>query len=152
MGKVYVGIDPGKTGAVAVIVEGEVMFTDYPHLNLYLLGETLYDFADVFVLIEAAQAMPGQGSVSGFHYGQGYGEYLGMLKAMQIPFETIHPTKWKKEFGLLMPKAKLADKKRASRDKAIELFPKEFERLSKAGNHGRAEALLLAEYARRHNL
>ncbi len=144
--KIYVGIDPGRTGAVAKILEDSIDFTDAEGVNLKFLGEYLKLFCDVFVCIERAQAMPGQGTVSMFHYGQNYGEYLGMLKAMGIPYQEVRPQTWKKEFGLIH-----ADKSR-SIQVACQLFPQCAHELKLKKHHGRAEALLLSEFARRKNM
>ena len=166
MSKVYVGIDPGKTGCVAKITECGVIFTDAEELDLHLLGQYLTMESalpnDVFVLIEKAQVMPkirrrrttagiieepsGQGAVGMFNYGIGYGKYLGMLESLQISHAEIHSISWKKEFSLIhQPKER-------SIQVAIQLFPQTADRLKRKKDHGRAEALLIAEYARRKNM
>ncbi len=144
--KIYVGIDPGKTGCVAKILEDGIDFTDAEGVNLKFLGEYLKLFCDVFVCIEKAQSMPKQGTVSMFHYGQNYGEYLGMLKAMGIPYQEVRPQVWKKEFGLIH-----TDKARSTQV-AIQLFPQCAHELKRKKDHHRAESLLIAEFARRKNM
>ena len=138
--KVYVGIDPGKTGAVAVLHGPEdIIFFD--------TGDSLsLDYVEVFVCIEKAQAWPDQGVVSMFNYGVEYGKMLGMLKTLNIPFAEIHPNLWKKEFSLFhQPKER-------SIAVAKQLFPSISDHLTRKKDHGRAEALLIAEYARRRNM
>ena len=78
-----------------------------------------------------------------FNYGVGYGIYKGILAALDIPFQEVSPIRWKREFSLDKDKAK-------SIQAAKQLFPKESTQLLKSKD-GRAEALLLAEYARRRN-
>lgn len=164
---IFYGIDPGKTGAVCRIADS-VKFFDAEKLDLYELAsqwlEPDMDTRDgAFVLLEKAQVMPrmrkkrlptgqeveeqaGQGAVGMFNYGIGYGEYRGMLKALRIPFAEIHPMTWKREFSLLhMPKER-------SIAIAVQLFPRAADHLKRKKDHGRAEALLLAEYARRKNM
>ncbi len=168
MSKKYVGIDPGKTGAIAKIMDDgteRVWFTDAEELDLALLGDVLKSFLEdpgVFVLLEKVQVMPrmrkmktpsgiveqpaGQGAVGMLNYGIGYGKYLGMLEALKIPYQEIHPMSWKKEFSLIhQPKER-------SIQVAIQLFPQTADRLKRKKDHGRAEALLLACYAKRHNM
>ncbi|MDO8605136.1 MAG: hypothetical protein Q7R40_01240, partial [Phaeospirillum sp.] len=53
------------------------------------------------------------------------------------------PGVWKRTLGLLK-----ADKA-ASRARAVELYPEVAGRLTRVKDHGRAEALLLAEWLRR---
>jgi hypothetical protein len=173
--KTYVGIDPGKTGAVAIISDhflvdrnrlSEVYFYDAEKgVNFNDLAKAIVGInfnEDCFVLLEKAQVMPrkrkrmvggqeieesaGQGSVGMLNYGIGYGEYRGMLKALLIPFAEIHPMTWKKEFGLVHQ-----DKDR-SIQVARQLFPSVDDMLTRKKDHGRAEALLIAEYARRRNM
>lgn len=175
--KVYVGVDPGKTGAIAFLyVDGPaVFFFDAENVSIAELGERLREHREIFVLMEKVQVMPGsvqrrfaagaaageegqkdvgQGRVSILNYGIGYGEYLGMLKALNIPFGEIYSQSWKREFGLfglgkLFP---LAVIKQRAIDVAKHLFPSAADRLTRKKDHGRAEALLIAEYARRRNM
>jgi len=165
--KTYVGIDPGKTGAVAFIQEfGGVVFIDAEKVELSELGAMIGK--DAFVLLEKVQAMPGSrerrlaagiaagkpgeevevgGGASGMmNYGIGYGEYRGMLKALRIPFAEIHPATWKAAFALFR------QPKERSIAVAKQLFPSVADSLTRKKDHGRAEALLIAEYARRKNM
>ena len=90
--------------------------------------------------------MPGQGVVSMFNFGQNFGFIQGVLKAYEIPFELVPPQKWKKEFSV-------TSDKNTSIEVAKRLFPgvnlKATEKCKK-DHDGMAEALLMAEYARRH--
>lgn len=186
--KTYVGIDPGKAGAVAIIfnLDNMPVFYDAEKLDLAELGKILVErhvvtMPGVFVLIEKVQVMPGsrqrrilaakfspaanfmmpvsqqtgepiaekevgQGRVGILNYGIGYGKYLGMLTALSIPFAEIHPMTWKSEFNLIRKG------KEDSILTAKHLYPSIAHLLSRKKDHGRAEALLLAEYARRKNM
>lgn len=80
-----------------------------------------------------------------FNFGQNFGFIQGVLSALGIPFELVRPQKWKKEFSITRDKnTSIAVCKR--------LFPGasllRTER-SKKEDDNLAEALLLAEYARR---
>jgi hypothetical protein len=90
------------------------------------------------VCIEEAQAMPGQGVRSMFTTGLGFGLWLGILAALQIPYTRVRPSDWKKALGLL------GKDKEASRLRAQQLFPGADVRLKQ--HYGRAETLLLAQY------
>jgi hypothetical protein len=150
----FVGIDPGLSGAVAVVdADGALVAVhDTPTLTLRIARGTRHDY-DVpgmcallqpyagqyaHVVIEASQAMPGQGVRSMFSTGYGYGLWLGLLAALQLPYTTVRPVVWKKTFSL-------GKDKEAARLRAQQLFPGADLRHKK--DHGRAEALLLAWYA-----
>ena len=89
--------------------------------------------------------MPGQGVASTFNFGANYGFIKGMLEAFEIPYQTIPPQRWKKEFGLSNDKAKSIEVCNRLFPN-VSLLPTEKSRVS---NDGMAEAVLMAEYARR---
>jgi len=88
-------------------------------------------------ILEESQAMPGQGTRSMFTVGVGFGLWLGVLAALQMPYTRIRPQVWKKALGL-------GKDKEAARLRAMQLYPGAD--LRRKQDHGRAEALLLAWY------
>jgi crossover junction endodeoxyribonuclease RuvC len=84
--------------------------------------------------------MPKQGSVSTFTGGVVLGSILAACQRIAIPLELVSAATWKRTMGLDADKAK-------SLDRARLLFPGAD--LARKRDHGRAEALLLAEYSRR---
>ena len=164
---IYIGIDPGLSGAVAVIFpSGDPKVYDTPTLQIESNGKTrnrynaarmsllLSDYKDsrsgpargpdVLAVLEAVHSLPKQGVASSFIFGEGLGIWKGILAAYGIPVEMVSPQRWKKEM--------LADQgkdKSASRYKAIALFPQVASQLNRVKDDGRAEALLMAEYGRR---
>ena len=151
---IYIGIDPGLTGAIAVLwAENQV--ADMPttvagkgvvkrEVNGVLLADMLRPFCgtpgSVRVVLERTSAMPGQGVVSMFSMGVSRGVILGVLGALGVPFIDVAPQTWKAHFRLLG-----ADKD-ASRTLALRRFPELAGYLARKGDHNRAEALLLAVY------
>lgn len=141
----YIGIDPGMSGAMAVIGT-----TDMPHVisfNEQKYAETLQSvqFLSCVCCLEKVGAMPGQGVTSMFNFGCNFGMIQGMLIALGIPYQLKTPQAWKKEFGL-----------NSDKSKSIEVCNKLFPNVSllptersRKPNDGMAEALLMAEYARR---
>jgi hypothetical protein len=125
---------------------------DTPTLTLRVARGTRHDYdvpgmcalvapyagAGLHVVIEASQAMPGQGTRSMFTTGYGYGLWLGILAALALPYTPVRPVVWKKAFS------SLGKDKEAARLRAQQLFPSADLRLRK--HHGRAESLLLAYY------
>jgi crossover junction endodeoxyribonuclease RuvC len=151
------GIDPGFTGAVAILTaDGTlVALVDTPSLTFRTsrgrrqeydvpgMVALLQPYAGngLHVLIEESQAMPGQGVRSMFTVGLGFGVWLGVLATLGIAFTRIRPADWKRHLGLL------GKDKEASRLRAQQLFPRADLRLKK--HHHRGEALLLAWYGQR---
>lgn len=148
----FIGIDPGATGAVATISPTGITFVDCPIIkvkgrtkpNPTLMAMELKKLAtpNSIVIIENVHAMPNQGVVSMFSFGMGYGVWLGIIAALNIPVEFVTPQLWKKYYSL-------GSDKEASRVAALQLFPNQSENLKLKKHHGRAEALLLAEFLRR---
>ncbi len=151
----FIGIDPGKSGGIAFNPADqdptEVNATKMPATE----RDTWYEINggsygkysdDTFALIEKVGPMPGQGVTSMFSFGRNYGMLRAFLIAAGIPFETVSPQKWQREFGLIVPKSKgLTDtqKKNLHKAKAQELFP------HLKITHAIADALLIAKYAQR---
>ena len=88
-----------------------------------------YTAPSAHVLIEASQAMPGQGVSSTWTTGYGYGAWVGLLAALQIAYTTVRPAIWKRALGLRKDKE-------AARLRAMQLFPAADLRRKK--DHGRA--------------
>ena len=90
--------------------------------------------------------MPKQGVVSTGSFMENFGFIKGLLTAYKIPFQLAEPTKWKKDFGVTADKnTSIAVCKRLFPD--VSLLPTD---KSRKDSDGMAEALLMAEYARRH--
>ena len=144
MKNTFIGIDPGKSGGIAVIEDGQARTVPYSDKEL---GRVMawYCTHGVICCLEKVGAMPGQGVTSMFNFGVSYGYIKGVLESYGIPYQEIPPQRWKKEFGLNSDKA-------ASVDVCRKLFP-EVNLLAtprcKKPHDGMAEALLMAEYARR---
>jgi crossover junction endodeoxyribonuclease RuvC len=141
----YIGIDPGKKGGIAVIYEGgEAMAWPLTEEMLLAVCKKQMIFKPRCCL-EKVGARPGQGVTSMFHFGEGYGYIRGVLESFGIPYQEIPPQRWKKEFGL-------TSDKQSSIEVCRRLFPETGLRTSersKTDSDGMAEALLMAEYARR---
>lgn len=146
MSKVYIGIDPGASGAVAFIYPDQsINIRDFDDGDALMLIRSIAPTC-CMVILEKVSAMPKQGVSSTFKFGQNFGQWIGRLEALHIPFDFVTPQKWKKVMFDSMPKG---DVKAMSLDRARRLFPHMAEQLKRKKDHSRAEALLLAEFARR---
>jgi len=152
-----IGIDPGISGAICFFENGQVIdVIDMPTMaegkknkkqinSRQIFNEiskriNKYNFIDINVVVEQVSAMPGQGVTSMFNFGQSFGAIKGLCAAMQLPIFFVRPAKWKKYFGLIN------SQKDASRTKAIEMFPKISEILSKKKDANKADAILIASF------
>lgn len=143
---IYIGIDPGKKGALAIID------TDNDSVRIFPFDGDTYRQRLMVIeglpsrcCLEHVSAMPGNGSVSMFNFGENFGFIQGLLMAYEIPYELVRPQKWKKEFSIT------ADKNQAI-DVCKRLFPNAILKRTdrcKVDDSNFAEALLMAEYARR---
>lgn len=153
--RLSIGIDPGLSGAIAYLADGEpVAIEDMPtmqdgdwdtvdagKLARAIRGHRiLHPGAYVSAVIERVSARPGDGGTSAFRFGESSGKAKAVLDVLGIPYTLVTPASWKKTFGLL----RQDDPKEASRKLALVRFPGMHSLLQRKKDHGRAEALLLA--------
>lgn len=147
--KIYVGIDPGSKGAIAVICGDEVSLFDMPTLEQLIANTTVlkvFNNNRYRVAIESVHPLPGQSCIASFTYGENFllAKLIGMCYNRDPVM--VSPQKWKKYYGLKRePNETKTEYKRRSVDKARELFPSVTEDL-KYSKDGRAEALLIANW------
>lgn len=142
---IYIGIDPGKEGAMAVLWEGGAVDVVTFSTEAYNAELNAVTRNDCRCCLERVNAMPGQGVTSMFKFGENYGFIQGLLTAYSIPYELVTPQKWKREF-------QVTGDKNSSIAVCKRLFPGVSLRRTdrcKKDHDGMAEALLMAEYARR---
>lgn len=148
--KVYIGIDPGAAGAMAVLWEdGFVDMVDFEdEMAVILKLRSIFRSIDVHVAIEAVHAMPREGVSSVFKFGVNVGTWKGMLKMAGIPYDEVTPQKWQKEmFDSVLKKG--MDRKAMSLERARRLFPNAAGFLTRKKDHGRSDALLIAAWMKR---
>lgn len=159
-----IGIDPGLSGAIALITDGRLICVegmptvmakkksrvDVRLLRGLLLGLDGFDNVSP-VYLEQVNAMPMQGVSSAFNFGRTYGEIRGVLIALNYEVHDVTPQTWKFNVGLrAVTGATTKDRKNASRARAIELFPESAPFFARAKDDGRAEAALIAHYGAMH--
>ena len=152
-----IGIDPGISGSICFFEDGKILdvvemptMTEGKKNKRQVNGSQIYneiskriehcDKTDIKVIIEQVSAMPGQGVTSMFNFGQSFGILKGMCSAMQLPMYFVRPAKWKKYFNLIN------SEKDASRTKAIEMYPKLSNQLSKKKDVNKSDAILIARF------
>ena len=143
---IYIGVDPGKNGGIAIIDSDGVIAFPFSEERLLIELDGIAQEYECICYLEHVHAMPKQGVSSTFNFGMNFGFIQGVLKAYDIPYELVTPQKWKKEFSC-------TSDKNTSIEVCKRLFPcvslKATDRCRK-DHDGMAEALLIAEYGRRH--
>jgi crossover junction endodeoxyribonuclease RuvC len=148
---IVLGIDPGLSGAVAIMAQIGMEIHDMPTLALTRGGKNKREIdaallADLIergkpdhAFVEQVWAMPGQGVSGMFAFGKAYGIVIGILAALQIPVTFVPAQTWKK--ALRVPAAKDGARARAS-----ELLPTAAHYWTRVRDSGRAESALLSLY------
>ena len=148
MCNVRIGIDPGKKGGFAVLIDGKVwkaeVWDDVEFVDTMRQVSQMRTVARAAV--EKVGARPGQGVSSMFSFGKSAGFIEGVLAAFDIPYQLVPPQKWKSEFGLNSDKQK-------SIEVCHKLFP-DVDLLAtprcKKPSDGKAESILIGCFAYRH--
>ena len=149
--RAWVGVDPGKSGAMAVIWRDETLrpaLVEYTGPLCYKTSLCDIPRTEIRVVVERLFARPGKlsSAKANFELGRCMGELETMLSMCGIPFQEVTPQAWQKEFGI-------SGDKQTHVDCAKRLFPgvslKRSDKCVKDFD-GFADALLMAEYARRH--
>ena len=150
-----IGIDPGLSGAIAILENNKVVgIYDMPvmaegkknkrQLNSAQLVNIIKDNTntkeEIAVVVEQVNAMPGQGVTSMFNFGQTFGAIKGVCAALNLSIFFVRPSKWKRHFELIN------SSKDSSRTKVIEMYPSLSRQLSKKKDVNKSDAILIARF------
>jgi crossover junction endodeoxyribonuclease RuvC len=153
-GELYLGCDPGASGAFAILdLAGSIV-------DVTKMPETPKDMSDYLsefspririAALEHVHAMPKQGISSAFKFGRNFGMLHMGLVAHRIPFQFVSPGVWQQPLGCIVtgrkgPTDNKSAKKQLTKARAQELFP------NQKITHAIADALLIAEWLRRVSL
>jgi crossover junction endodeoxyribonuclease RuvC len=153
----HIGIDPGLSGAIAVLTDDSLQIHDMPVMTVDRNGKAkrqvsaselaellnLYAGKDCHVYVERVSAMAGQGVTSVFSFGRSFGMIEGILAALKMPVTFVAPATWTRAIGR-------SPGKDASRARAMELFPNYEYFFKRVKDDGRADAALIAHWGRKH--
>lgn len=145
MSKTIIGIDPGKSGGIAVIFpNGEMECYSMPetHSDIARLFEEMSNYDNVCAYIELVHSMSGQGVKSVFTFGENFGFLQACLHCNYIPFEKVTPQKWQKDLGITKSETKTKHKNKL-KGLAQQFYPKAKITLKTA------DAILIAYYGRK---
>lgn len=150
----YIGIDPGKMGAVAILDESDnLRLLDIPRIGNEIDIKGLFDIineatsGDHIVGLEDVHAIPGAGAMQSFQFGRVLGMKEGILIGSGARYVKVAPKTWQKEMWQGVPPLKKAngknDTKSSSLLAAMRWFPNQKFLKSK---DGQVDAALLALY------
>jgi len=134
----YIGIDPGQSGGIAVSRDGVMTackMPETPHDVAEVLRQEIGDSA-CLVTLEQVHSMPGQGVASSFKFGRNYGFLEGVLVALRVPYQFVTPQKWQKAMGCMTRGDKNISKRAAQRRWPTQTI-----------THAKADAMLICQYA-----
>ena len=125
MSRYRIGIDPGVSGGIVVLRDGEPM--TWARMPVVKSGKSsrvdgaqlarMLQPYEAHAFVELVGAMPGQGVSSMFTFGHAAGSVDGVLAALSIPVTKVTPQAWKRRAGLI------GKDKDAARSRAIQLWP-----------------------------
>lgn len=155
---IFIGIDPGLSGALARWnTETHVLdVRDMPTLRLNpksakrtldaiqlaRIADDLCKVAPTLALIEQAGPRPHDGTRQAFGAGANWGTAYGALVAQYVPIELVAPSRWKPQMGCTAAKD-------SSLARIKQLLPQHADLFARKKDEGRAEAALIALYAER---
>lgn len=124
---VYLGWDPGSSGAVAVVDDrlapiGSIRLSRHTESEIVEWCRAIGNGSQVVAMLEKVRARPKQGTVSMFTFGWSYGLARGVLGGLGIPFTEVRPQLWQKSFPV-PAKAKGLLRKRELKGIAQGLYP-----------------------------
>ncbi|HAX91973.1 MAG TPA: hypothetical protein DCY07_07185 [Rhodospirillaceae bacterium] len=151
----FVGIDPGLSGALAFLSGEELDVLAMPTLTITkakgtrrvldltalanIIDNKTKNAAKVSVFIERVASMPKQGVASMFSFGESYGAIKGIVAANFLPMTLVTPVTWK-------AKLKVSRNKDDARYRASQLMPRFAHLWPRRKDDGMAEAALIAFY------
>ena len=151
-----IGIDPGLSGAVAVLTGSDSLIViDMPTMTVDRNGKSKrqvsaselaaifanFNSNDTHVFVEKVSAMAGQGVTSVFSFGRSFGMIEGILAAYKLPVTYVAPATWVKAVGR-------GQGKDASRSRAMELFPNNQADFKRVKDDGRSDSALIAYWGK----
>jgi len=151
MRKIYLGIDPGKQGAIAACIDGRYEVTLMPPTPLGIL-HVFYKYYKLsgrkIAILEKAQTLPNQGIKSAGTYLQHYGNIEAFCIALKFTTYEIRPNHWQKQLPGLVPAKKMAKgmKRKIIKDNSIALAEKHYPGINVGRKDGLADALHICGY------
>jgi crossover junction endodeoxyribonuclease RuvC len=152
-----IGIDPGLSGAIAVVGDGRIACRDMPTLEMngkrrvcpHALRDALQAIRHEghsveMVILEHVQGVQGTGATSAFTFGRSFGVVEGVLAGLFLRHTLVRPQTWTKALGVSRDKG-------SHRAAASRLWPQHADLFARVKDDGRADAALLCHWYMRHH-
>lgn len=144
----FIGGDPGNSGAIAAVSDGDAWVFPIPDRNAigratWFLRNEISRVPYPVAAVEKVHAFPGQGVSSSFTFGMAYGQLLQGLHDADFEILDVTPATWQRALGLptlAECDGSKTEKKNRHKALAIALYP------SIRVTHAVADALLIAHY------
>jgi hypothetical protein len=156
---IYLGIDVGKSGGIAIIYDNKLILHTIPligkQVDLHTMFRIIkhYVSVDHIVAMEDVTSLQGVGAKQNFNFGENKGQIEGLLVGMSASYQKVAPKAWQKVIWEGVPIQKKAngsnDTKATSLLSARRLFPNETflaTPRSSVPHDGLIDAALIAKY------
>lgn len=143
----YIGIDPGRSGAIAITEDGTedaawIGLTSEPPDILAFISDQQITPSNSVAVLEKVWAVRGQGISSSFKFATNFGWCQGVLDALGLNWVLATPQEWQKELDMIIRGVRTTkEKKSCNIARAVEWFT--------GINERNVDALLLTIYAQR---
>jgi len=147
-----IGIDPGVSGAIAVVGDGRIACRDMPTVEINgkrrvcpagltaALQAIRHEGHSVeMVILEHVQGVQGTGATSAFSFGRSFGVVEGVLSGLFLRHALVRPQVWTKALGVSRDKG-------SHRAAAARLWPQHADLFARVKDDGRADAALLCHW------
>lgn len=149
--KIWVGIDPGKTGGLSWInsdcSEYQCFYTPE---NLNGMADILIDLKTTYnvvkVTIEDIPTIKAVGKTSYGKLKQNEGQWHGIVAALGLAIYAVKPNTWQVKYFGQKKKGMKRDTKKLSREHASRMFPNES--FKKVKDDGKSDSILIAKYGK----
>tara|TARA_B100000470_G_C19787730_1_gene390703 strand:- start:874 stop:1335 length:462 start_codon:yes stop_codon:yes gene_type:complete len=148
MNTAFIGIDPGFSGGISMIMGDEWQSERYPRdrevnkakqiFNSYW-HEALIEGYNVVTYMEKVWAMPHDGRSSAFKFGMNYGIWQGIIAGYEL--QLVTPKMWQSHYGELSKDKK--ERKQQLKELAISLVDGQLKPTLNT-----ADAILIANYGK----
>ena len=144
--KIYIGIDPGRSGGMCVIENDFIKAYPCPSniqdmAIMFAMAISVNETKTVVAYIEKVWARPTDAKGSIWKFAENYGSWKGIAGAYEIDLIAVAPQVWIKYYNI--PKLDKTRRKRYLRDKARAMYPS-----LKKVTLKTADAILIAAYGK----
>lgn len=149
--KIWIGIDPGKSGGLSWINKDESEYKCYytPE-NLNEMANLLRDLHLEYNIVRVTiEDIPVISKIGKKQYGvlkENEGQWSGIISAFSLPRYQLKPNKWQVFYFGQKKKGETRDTKKLSRENASRMFPNES--FKKKKDDGKSDSILICKYGK----